>query len=259
MRECKVGLLICCTLNSLTAEAYTDLIERYILPLGAQRIHTDRGRNFHSAHARKFGEAHGIIMTYGLSYYHQIQGLVERTILDLRRSLETALPNGKPCAEFKRVVQEFVHLHNTSPHSRTGVSPFQYTYQWHHPDSIKDVLKSVINLPEVPNYRSIHDKGMAEAYLKQAAAYEAKARPSRIEPGLIVYRKFRQDNARVVQTGPHTVISALGSNSWVISPAPDAKRNVNLEVPANHLSPVLEAADLWAGIAESIRTIPNQF
>ena len=121
------------------------------------------------------------------------------------------------------------------------------------------MLGSVRVDSEVPNYREIHDKAMADAYVKQAATYAAKARPSRIEPGVLVYRKYRQDNARVVQTGPHTVLRPLGSNSWVISPASDAKRDAELEVPANHLSPVLEAADLWAGIADSVRTIPNHF
>jgi hypothetical protein len=254
IRECKGGLLICTTLHSLTAEAYTNLISRYILPLGAMRIHTDRGRNFHSAHARKFGEAHRIVMTYGLAYYHQIQGMVERTILDLRRAMETALPHGQTLQDFQRVLQDFVNLHNTSPHSRTGVSPYQYTYLKDHPDSIKNLLSSATMSYDTPNYRAIHDRTMADTYLLQAAAYAAKAKPSRIEPGILVYRKYRQDNAHVIQTGPHTVLRQLGSNSWVISPAPDSKRDTEIEVPANHLSPVLEAADLWAGIAESVRT-----
>lgn len=259
MRECKGGFLICRIVIALTAEIYIDLLRHHILPLGAQRIHTDRGRNFHSRLAREFGEEHRIRMTFGLSYYHQIQALVERTIVDLRRALDTALPHGQLAADFSRVLQEFVQQHNTSPHSRTGVSPYQYTFQWDHPDSIKQLLSTVQDPEEVQDYRSRHDKFIAQAYLEQAATYKAKARPSHLAVGHVVYRMYRENNAKTVRSGPHTVLRQLGGNVWEISPEPDAKRSENLQVPANFLRVVVDAPDLWAGIDDAIRTISNQF
>ena len=75
-----------------------------------------------------------------------------------------------------------------------------------------------------------------------------------------VYRTIKRGLPDQSITGPHTVLSKHGSNSWLISPAPGSK-GTPITSADIHLEPVIPAPELRHSLPEQDTTygivVPN--
>jgi hypothetical protein len=256
-RDVRSGWLSTESVTSLTADTYIDLIRRHILKYGLpRRIHTDLGRQFIAMRVNAWAKRHGIQLTFGLAYSHRAQGAVERPIRELRESLESYLlqKSSKATAHaFEQALDSATKTHNFRPHSRTGVSPFEYMFMKSPVDDCNRFFRGNSRARDKLDFRAIHDAAIEKEYCKASADYQDHARPSKISEGSLVYRKYRQDASHVISTGPHKVLQRLGTNSWLISPEPGARfQDRNIKVPETQLRAVIPADHLWEGIPQPL-------
>jgi hypothetical protein len=260
--DCRSRFLLTDIVESLTTEAYIELLDRLIKPLGLpRRIHADRGRNFTALRAIAWGNAIGCDMTFGLAYHHRAQGMVERPIREIRESMDSCLLQYANSVSFEQALRAATEAHNHRPHTRTGVSPFQYISGRTATDSINRFFDSADDPRKQRTYREIHDQAIADEYMKASEEYASTARPSRIAQGMTVFRLYRQDNSKVIRTGPHKVLQRIGSNSWLIAPDPSMRFvNRHLRVPESQLKAVIDAEHLWGDLPRpdwSHRSVPR--
>jgi hypothetical protein len=164
--------------------------------------------------------------------------------------------------QFTAALVAATKTHNFRPHSRTGISPYQYKHTRNPRDRLNSHFPDITKSKQTPDFRGIHDRLIEAEYLKASEDYALKARRSKIEVGILVFRKYQQDASKVVSTGPHKVLKKLGSNSWLLAPAPGARfQNRNVEAPEIHLRAVQPADALWDGIPlphlEQLRSAPE--
>jgi len=246
--------------DKLDTKTYLGLLDKHVLPDGyPSRIHTDRGRQLIASRVHDWARKFKVRLTFGLAYYHRTNGAAENPIRWLRQNLETFLlgnginPHGRiPDDVFESALNSATRQHNLRPHSRSGVSPFQYRYGQSPVDAINGLFELSDDPRDTRNFREIHDKAMQESYEQASLDYAAKyPRRSKIEIGMTVFRKYQQDNSTTVSTGPHTVLKQLGSNSWLISGVPDSRfPHRTREVPTAQLRPVIAADHLWADLPQ---------
>ena len=256
-RDVRSGWLSTEAVTSLTADTYIILIRRHILKYGLpKRIHTDLGRQFTATRIHAWAHRHGIQLTFGLAYSHRAQGAVERTIRELRESLESYFlqkSSDWTTLAFEQALDAATKTHNFRPHSRTGVSPFEYMFMQSPVDDFNRFFRGTSRSRDKLDFRAIHDAAIEKEYCKASADYQDHARPSKISEGLLVYRKYRQDASKLLSTGPHKVLQRLGTNSWLISPEPGAKfQDRNIKVPETQLRAVIPADDLWEGLPQPL-------
>jgi transposase InsO family protein len=169
---------------------------RYGAPL---RIHSDQGRDFESRLVRELCNYYGIHKSHTTAWHPEGNGQVERfnrTLHDLLRSLTPEKKRNWPDH-----IEDLVFAYNTTPHSRTGFSPFFLMYGREARLPIDNLLGRTEPQDEDSNIDSWvnrHQQKLQDAYrhvkqrLDQAAQYrkrahDVKAKDSVLQVGNRVY------------------------------------------------------------------------
>jgi transposase InsO family protein len=263
-RELRIAVVNSKDASSFAQAFLREIIYKSGVPL---RLHSDRGTNFTSEVTQHLCEALDIETSFGLSYHPRGQGAVERLVAEVKTAISTALkhhklkPNSKTL-DLEDAVKIAEAIHNQSPHRSTNISPFQFLYGCNPRlplniplgPSTAEQQDSIANMRDF--YRAVH-KEMYQSYIKEEIEkYARKAKTSKITAGIQVLRTIHQGLPNQTTTGPHTVITSAGSNSWVIS-QPNNQPGHNLTAPDIQLTPVLPAPHVREGLpAQEIQLGP---
>lgn len=176
-----------------------------------EAIRSDNGPPFASEEFTGYCLSKNIRLIHTIPYWPQMNGMVERQNQGILRALRIAKATG---ADWRKAVQEYVYMYNTTPHSVTEKAPMELLTG----RPVKDLLPSLRTEPGSHRDEGVRDTdAIKKTKRKLYADVQRHAKPSNIEVGDSVMLKnydsgklepkFRLERFTVVQrTGSDVIV-----------------------------------------------------
>lgn len=177
-----------------------------------ETIRSDNGPPFVSEEFSNYCESKNIRLVRTIPYWPQMNGLVERQNQGILRALRIAKVTN---ADWRKAVQDYVYMYNTTPHSVTEKAPMELLTG----RPIKDLLPSLRTDPHWRRDADVRDKDAIRKMQGKLYADERRqAKPSDIKEGdMVMLRnyetgklepKFRLEKFKVIKkVGNDTVVA----------------------------------------------------
>jgi hypothetical protein len=219
----------------------TVIVRHYGLP---DRIHSDGGGTFNNSRIQGYAHQNQITLTVSPPQHPRSQGIVERVVRELKKAfkVQTIAQDYDACSSYDRFVlcvDLMISHHNERRHSRTGVSPYEYTRGIAKANPVQRLAAPDSAPKTAEDYRLQHDTMFREYIEEEIAKYASRAKPSR--PLAVGQNAFLVTKAEGGKFNVDfvTIIAAAGSNTWKV------RRSNNREKLASEIQ--LHPFDALAG------------
>ena len=163
------------------------------------RIHSDQGRDFEAHLIKDLCSLYNIKKSRTTAYHPQGNGQVERFNRTLHGLLRSLPPEKK--SKWPEYLPELLYCYNTTPHSRTGLTPF-YLMFGREARMCQNLLLEDSEEEHVDDWVSIHQKRLREAYAlvkqrlesaanKRSEVHDRKIKTDELEVGSKVFLRNR--------------------------------------------------------------------
>lgn len=198
------------TTASKTAEALERIFKDHTYP---EKIRSDNGPPFSSEEFSSFCASRNIELVKTIPYWPQMNGLVERQNQGILKALRIAKVTK---SDWRKALEEYVYMYNTTPHSVTGKAPLELLTG----RPVKDLLPS---LRTDPTWRRDEQARESDAIKKMQGKLYADerrhAQESQISAGDIVMMKNYESGKLQpnFRTEKYTVLKRSGNDTLIAS------------------------------------------
>ena len=224
-------------LKSITAVNTCNALLKVFCRIGFPRvIVSDNGSNFVSSLTKEFYRQLGVELRTSSPYHPEANAVVERFNQTLKRLMHHIVNSDKP-REWETKIEYLLWAYRSSPHSTTGLSPYQMVYgkiprgilstlrdnmtglQTTHPHvsgSVKDYCEKIAK-----DLKISHD--LADAYCDKAQKqyvthYNLRSKDKSFEPGNQVLVLFPDSTNKLISKfqGPAVVKTKLNNYAYIV-------------------------------------------
>ncbi|XP_041785953.1 uncharacterized protein K02A2.6-like isoform X1 [Anopheles merus] len=216
---------------SKTIEAIETICKDQTFP---ESIRCDNGPPFSSEEFRSYCKTKDIKIVHSIPYWPQMNGLVERNNRGILRTLRIAKAQN---SDWRKAIEEYEHMYNTTPHSITGKAPLELL----NGRPVKGLLPSLKTATDWNRDKDVKERDAIRKMKGKIYADEKRrSKPSDIEVGDIVQIwNYHQGKAEPKYgTERFRVIKRVGNDTIVVS-----NEGVKYRRPVAHLYkiPLVEA------------------
>lgn len=194
---------------SKTIEALERVFAQWSYPA---EMRLDNGQPFASAEFKNYAHTKNIKLEFGIPYWPQMNGQVERQNRGVVRALQIGKIEKRKWAD---VIQTYVYNYNIRPHSVTGKCPLEVMTN----RPVKDLLPSLEYPPERDDSELRNKDREAKEKGKETADAKRHARPSEIASGdkvFIVNKKLGKLQPNFIPE-PYLVVRRNGNETIIRS------------------------------------------
>jgi transposase InsO family protein len=175
-------------------------------------VHSDRGSSFDSAVFRELLNLLGAVQSFSPVAFPRANGLAERTVKDLKKSLSTMIES----IPGDVAVRLFAFHHNSSPHSKCGISPFETVFGFSSNicNLNLDYYSSETPIAEQQRLaREVFRIRQSDSLTEMITRYRLQSRDlSSYKPGDPVIKVTKKELAKPLVEGPFTLLGRAGEN-----------------------------------------------
>ncbi len=158
------------TKNQKASTAAKVLVQEWFQRYGVpKRLHSDRGQCFEGSVVKELCSLYGIEKSRTTSYHPQGNSQCERFNRTLHDRIKTLPPDKKK--RWTDHLQELVFIHNSTPHSSTGLSPYYMMFGREAPLAVDQMFQAPPGLQEEFEMKPV-DAWLTNHQMKLASAHK---------------------------------------------------------------------------------------
>lgn len=234
---------------SMTVKALHEIFCRFGMP---DSIKTDNGPQFISTELQDFCKQFGIEHRKTTPYWPQANGEVERINRSIGKRLK--ISQETPGSDWQWDLRSFILMHNSTPHSTTGVAPSLLMFG----RKIKDKLPGLL-MKDTKILEEIQDRDCLQKMKGAVYADNRRfAKPNDLQEGdVVVTKRMQKENKLSTPFDPEEYIVVSRSGSDVTLKSKESGRVIHRNV--SHLKKIFSDGNVTCETPEAIMNPTDQY